>query len=230
MNIACPHCKGLMVGDGIAPGSAVICPHCQNQFAMTQAPAPSAAAPRPAPARAPEPQVPPLGGQAPTPTLSMPAPKVAADPTGTVRHRGADSSTMMLVGGVSVLGLVVILGIFFLVLAQPARKSAPKKSGDGDGLVKLRAHVRCSSSEITLTNKDPFDWHDVVIEVRSDAGGSPYRLEVGRMVDGRVKSFGFEQFVNDSGDKLGSRSEISTILVRGDVQDVGPGECKVVAK
>jgi hypothetical protein len=37
MYVACPNCRGWMVGDGIPVGAAVLCPHCQKQFVMTEA-------------------------------------------------------------------------------------------------------------------------------------------------------------------------------------------------
>lgn len=37
MYVGCPNCRGWMVGDGIPVGAAVLCPHCQRQFVMTQA-------------------------------------------------------------------------------------------------------------------------------------------------------------------------------------------------
>jgi len=37
MYVACPNCRGWMVGDGIPVGAPVLCPHCQKQFVMTEA-------------------------------------------------------------------------------------------------------------------------------------------------------------------------------------------------
>jgi len=37
MYVACPNCRGWMLGDGIPVGAAVLCPHCQKQFVMTEA-------------------------------------------------------------------------------------------------------------------------------------------------------------------------------------------------
>ena len=55
--IACPYCRGVISGQGIAPGQLLVCPHCGRQFVRpggTPAAAGSSApAAAPAPARAP---------------------------------------------------------------------------------------------------------------------------------------------------------------------------------
>ncbi len=84
MHIACPFCNGLMVGDQIAIGTPVICPHCRNQFLMNEAILAAAIQPAPSPqptaqdrGAASTPAESPPGGAAVGPAREMPSPRPA---------------------------------------------------------------------------------------------------------------------------------------------------------
>lgn len=114
--IACPYCRGVISGQGIAPGQLLVCPHCGRQFVRpggTPAAAPAAAgsstpAAAPAPARA--------------PSAAPAAPRSAAVAQGEsetgfaaryAEQRQAQSSSMMIwivVGAVVGILLLVVLG------------------------------------------------------------------------------------------------------------------------
>jgi hypothetical protein len=234
-----------MVGDGIAPGSTILCPHCQNQFVMTAAPLP--AAPTPAPAQAPG------AGSAPTGSLPGPTPLAPASGPGPGgfpsqpvikavwsdvgrRHSPLQATNIMLGAGLVFVLIGVVAVVFYYVLQARSNLPSVKSPREANsGVVDLDAKVTCSPTEISITNTDPFAWTDVKVGINTSGGRGGYWADVKREEErytesGRRLTLPFKRFTDSAGNTLDSAGlSVSNVLIKAKTS-AGQGQCMAKVK
>jgi len=242
-----------MVGDGIAPGSTVLCPHCRNQFVMSSAPAEAAPGPGPAPA-GPGPSVPGAGpaqapagpqpGPAPAAPRAGPAPGAGTVPAPTVqavwsdvgrRRSPMEASSFLLGAGLVFVFVAVIVVIFIVVLnARPPERGPGPGTTGRSGTVDLNAKVSCSPTEMRITNLDPFAWTDVKVGINPRDGGGFWALvtedEERYTEPGLYVRLPYSRFEDSTGVTFdASGADVKTVVIKATTSE-GPGERTVKQK
>ncbi len=244
MHIGCPFCSGLMVGDQIAIGTPVICPHCRNQFVMNEAILAAAMQPMAAPASQPvapaygqpgSPQAPgygpgpaappqgvaPPGPQpapprpAPGPAPPQPAPRQAASqPAPPARRKSALGAEQFLMVGGVFLVAAVVLVVVMGRERQPSAEAIQRLEQNVP--TKPPVKFKYSKTVLTVINQDSREWSDVEVRINPDPedGAGGYSFKAGKVPNGREKKLPLNQFMSPSGKAFAGRVERVAVLAK----------------
>lgn len=233
-----------MVGDQIAVGTPVICPHCRNQFVMNEAILAAAKEPMAAPASQPAapahthpgtpqataygpgPAAPPQGAAPAGPQSAPPRPapahappqaaprQASAQPAQPPRRKSGLGAEQFLMVG----GVFLVAAVVLVIVMGRERQPSAEAIHRAEQNVPAKPPVKFKYSKTVLTviNQDSRDWSDVEVRINPDPedGAGGYSFKAGKVPNGREKKLPLNQFMSPSGKAFAGRVERVSVLAK----------------
>jgi hypothetical protein len=101
--------------------------------------------------------------------------------------------------------ILVLAGVLLAACGAPPSPEAPRESWEvapAGASATLAARVTFDAMQVSIENRDPVAWRDVLVELRRDGSGRVFRFRADTIVGGRTLPVGALNFEGEGGRRL----------------------------